>query len=91
MEWIEENGWEVLNGDKQGDEEPVHTGCLMKNASTHNFSIYYPISMNKKIKDMVFQALQNSHKIYFFALSSIANDSQLFFFKWTRSFLGLVW
>jgi hypothetical protein len=21
MEWIEENGWEVLNGNKQGDEE----------------------------------------------------------------------
>jgi hypothetical protein len=21
MEWIEENGWEVLNGHKQGDEE----------------------------------------------------------------------
>jgi hypothetical protein len=43
-----------------------HTGCLMKNASTHNFVIYYPISMNKKIKDMVFQALQNSHKNVFF-------------------------
>jgi hypothetical protein len=56
------------------------TGCLMKNASTLNFVIYYPISMNKKIKDMVFQALQNSHKMFFFlALSSIANDSQLFF------------
>jgi hypothetical protein len=51
----------------------------MKNASTHNFVIYYPISMNKKIKDMVFQALQNSNKMFFFALSSIANDSQLFF------------
>jgi hypothetical protein len=59
-----------------------HTGCLMKNASTHNFLIYYPISMNKKIKDMVFQALQNSYKIFFFlVLSSIANDSQLFFFN----------
>jgi hypothetical protein len=46
----------------------IHTGCLMKNASTHNFFIYYPISMNKKIKDMVFQALQNSHKIYFFGV-----------------------
>jgi hypothetical protein len=44
----------------------LYTGCLMKNASTHNFFIYDPISMNKKIKDMVFQALQNSHKIYFF-------------------------
>jgi hypothetical protein len=43
-----------------------YTGCLMKNASTHNFVIYYPISMNKKIKDMVFQALQNSHKMFFF-------------------------
>jgi hypothetical protein len=43
-----------------------YTGCLMKNASTHNFFIYYPISMNKKIKDVVLQALQNSHKIYFF-------------------------
>jgi UDP-N-acetylglucosamine 2-epimerase len=52
----------------------------MKNASTHNFVIYYPISMNKKIKDMVFQALQNSHKMFFFlALSLIDNDSQLFF------------
>jgi hypothetical protein len=44
----------------------MHTGCLVKNASTHNFVIYYPISMNKKIKDMVFQALQNSHKMFFF-------------------------
>jgi hypothetical protein len=36
--------------------------------------------MNKKIKDMVFQALQNSHKMFFFfMLSLIANDSQLFF------------
>jgi hypothetical protein len=57
----------------------LDTGCLMKNASTHNFSIYYPISMNKKIKYMVFQALQNSHKNFFLTLSSIANDSQLFF------------
>jgi hypothetical protein len=53
----------------------------MKNASTHNFFICYPISMNKKIRDMVFQALQNSHKMVFLALSSIANDSQLFFFN----------
>jgi hypothetical protein len=60
------------------------TGCLMKNASTHNFFIYYPISMSTKVKDMVFQALQDSHKMYFFlALSSIANDSQLFFL-WTN-------
>jgi hypothetical protein len=44
----------------------VHTDCLMKNASTHNFVIYYPISMNKKIKDMIFQALQNSYKMFFF-------------------------
>jgi hypothetical protein len=44
------------------------TGCLMKNASTHNFVIYYPISMNKKIKDMFFQALQNSHKMFFFGV-----------------------
>jgi hypothetical protein len=44
----------------------TNTGCLMKNASTHNFVIYYLISMNKKIKDMVFQALQNSHKMFFF-------------------------
>jgi hypothetical protein len=57
----------------------ANTGCLMKNASIHNFVIYYPISINKKIKDMVFQALQNSHKMFFLALSSIANDSQLFF------------
>jgi hypothetical protein len=44
------------------------TGCLMKNASSHNFFIYYPISMNKKIKDMIFQALQNGHKMYFFGV-----------------------
>jgi hypothetical protein len=41
---------------------------VMKNASTHNIVIYYPISMNKKIKDMVFQALQNSHKMFFFGV-----------------------
>jgi hypothetical protein len=42
------------------------TGCLIKNASTHNFFIYYPISMNKKTEDMVFHALRSSHKILFF-------------------------
>jgi hypothetical protein len=42
----------------------VNTGCLMKNASTHNFVIYYPILMNKKIKEL--QALQNSLKWFFF-------------------------
>jgi hypothetical protein len=46
----------------------VYTGCLIKNASTYNFFIYYPISMNKKTKHMVFYALQNSHKIYFFGV-----------------------
>jgi hypothetical protein len=57
-----------------------NTGCLIKNASTHNFFICYPISMNKKIKDMVFDALRSSHKNFFFlAIFSIANDSQLFF------------
>jgi UDP-N-acetylglucosamine 2-epimerase len=62
----------------QNNIDFINTGCLMKNASTHNFFIYYPISMNKKIEDMVFQALQNSHKMFFFlALCSIAN---FFFF-----------
>jgi hypothetical protein len=58
-----------------------YTGCLIKNASTHNFFfIYYPISMNKKTEDMVFHALRSSHKIIFFlALFSVAYDSQLFF------------
>jgi hypothetical protein len=46
----------------------------MKNASTHNFFIYNPISMNKKIK-----RYQTAIKYIFLALSSIANDSQLFF------------
>jgi hypothetical protein len=59
----------------------VHTGCLIKNASTHNFFIYYPISMNKKTEDMVFHALRSSHKIIFLALFSVAYDSQLFFFN----------
>jgi hypothetical protein len=68
MGWIEEK--KVLNGNKQGEEEGewTYTGCLMKNASTHNFFIYYLISMSKKIKDMVFQALLDSHKIYFFGV-----------------------
>jgi hypothetical protein len=44
----------------------LHTGCLIKNASTHNFFIYYPISMNKKTEDMVFYALRSNHKIIFF-------------------------
>jgi hypothetical protein len=35
----------------------------MKNASTHNSATHYPTSMNKKTKDMAFQALQNSHKM----------------------------
>jgi hypothetical protein len=62
----------------------------MINASTHNFVIYYPISMNKKIKDMFFQVLQNSHKmIFFLSLSSIANDSQLFFLNARMYFFRL--
>jgi hypothetical protein len=56
----------------------------MKNGSTHNFAIHYPISMNKKTKDMAFQALQNSHKFSSLAPSSIANDSQPFPLKWTH-------
>jgi hypothetical protein len=44
------------------------TGCLIKNASTHNFLIYYPISMKKKTEDMVFHALRSSHKIIFFGV-----------------------
>jgi hypothetical protein len=39
----------------------VDTGCLIKNASTHNFFIYYPISLNKKTEDMVFHALRSSY------------------------------
>jgi hypothetical protein len=30
MEWIEENGWEVLNGNKQGDEERELTYVLRR-------------------------------------------------------------
>jgi hypothetical protein len=36
MEWIEENGWEVLNGIKQGEEEGewTYTGCLKNGAQS---------------------------------------------------------
>jgi hypothetical protein len=40
----------------------MYTGCLTKNASTHDFFIYYPISMNKKIKDMVFKRYKTAIK-----------------------------
>jgi hypothetical protein len=43
----------------------MYTGCLIKNASTHNFFIYYLISMNKKTKDMVFHALRSSQYFFF--------------------------
>jgi hypothetical protein len=59
----------------------AYTGCLMEDASTHNFFVYYPISMNGGIGDVAFQALRGSHTVFFLALSSVANDSQLFFFK----------
>jgi hypothetical protein len=49
-------------------DRPVYTGCLIKNASTHNFFIYYPISMNKKTEDMVFHALRSRHKIIIFGV-----------------------
>jgi hypothetical protein len=39
-----------------------------KKRLTHNFFIYYPISMNKKTEDMVFHALRSSHKINFFGV-----------------------
>jgi hypothetical protein len=56
------------------------TGCLIKNASTHNFLFYYPISMNKKTKDMVFHALRSGHNFFFLALFSVSNDIVNFFF-----------
>jgi hypothetical protein len=56
----------LLEHFKKNLDHPVYTGCLMKNSSTHNFFIYYAISMNKKIEDMVFQTQQNSHKMFFF-------------------------
>jgi hypothetical protein len=36
MEWIEENGWEALNGNKQGNEEGewTYTGCLKHGAQS---------------------------------------------------------
>jgi hypothetical protein len=48
----------------------AYTGYLTKNVSTHNFFIYYPISMNKKTKDMVFHALPNSRNSYLRLLHS---------------------
>jgi hypothetical protein len=33
MEWIQENGWEVLNGDKQGNEEREWT-CIGSRGET---------------------------------------------------------
>jgi hypothetical protein len=68
----------------------INTGCLIKNVSTHNFFIYYPISMNKKNKDMVFHALQTAINYIFLVLSSIANDSQLFFLMGTCSFFRFI-
>jgi hypothetical protein len=49
-----------------------YTGCLIKNASTHNFFICYSISMNKKPKDMVFMRYEAAIKKIFLALFSIA-------------------
>jgi hypothetical protein len=52
----------------------------MKNAPTHNFPIYDPTSMNKKNQRYGFSsATKQPQSIFFLALSSIANDSQLFF------------
>jgi hypothetical protein len=48
-----------------------HTGCLMKNASTHNFFIYYPISMNKKIK-------------YIYGFSSATKQPYFFFWRYLQ-------
>jgi hypothetical protein len=69
-----------------------HTGCLIKNAPTHNFFIYYVSDFNeqKKNKDMVFHVLQTAIKYIFLVLSSIADDSQLFFLVDTFSFLYIV-
>jgi hypothetical protein len=34
-----------------------YTGCLMKNASTHNFFVCYPISVSRETEDMIFHVL----------------------------------
>jgi hypothetical protein len=58
----------IRNAKARRANKPYYTGCLIKNASTHNFFIYNPISMNKKTADMVFHALRSSHKIIFFGV-----------------------
>jgi hypothetical protein len=39
MEWIQEKGWEVLNGNKQGDEEGkwIYTTCNRKKYINFNW------------------------------------------------------
>jgi hypothetical protein len=47
----------------------LYTGCLMKNASTHNFFIYDPISMNKKNQRYGFSsATKQPLNIFFFGV-----------------------
>jgi hypothetical protein len=46
----------------------MNTGCLMKGASTHNFFIYYPISVSREAEDMVFHALRSRHKMIIFGV-----------------------
>jgi hypothetical protein len=53
---------------------------FLKNTSSHNFFIYYPISMNKKkTKIWFFMRYEAAIKYIFLALFLIAVDSQLFF------------
>jgi hypothetical protein len=42
-----------------------YTGCLIKNASTHNFFICYPISMNKKPKIWFFIGYEAAINFFF--------------------------
>jgi hypothetical protein len=39
MEWIEENGWEVLNGNKQGDEEGGMTYVANRGETVIDYAI----------------------------------------------------
>jgi hypothetical protein len=45
-----------------GSKVAHYTGCLIKNASTHNFFICYPISMNKKYQRYGFSCATKHEK-----------------------------
>jgi endonuclease/exonuclease/phosphatase family metal-dependent hydrolase len=61
LEWIEENGWEVLNGNKQGDEEGELTYVGSRGETVINYAIVNNAAWERVEKLKVGERVDSDH------------------------------